>query len=355
MNQEVPENRNVLEAIEAVFLRIVLQATEGNDVTLKITPKPRWQDVGIYRGQLKQVSPSRTTLVSFRQSPMKFAQYCLLMTEIYKSVTEEKIRTKRDLYYQFPTTFKSQPVVDKIVEDIARTFNVKRSALKVVATTKGMFAGPLDIQTDSGNGSRKIASAQDGATLIPTKGLTSASLRILVVPFDNPFVLVVEKDATFFQLLERKFHAKYPQGILVTGVGHADFATRALLHLLTSPPISLPGFVLVDADPHGFEIMAVYKYGALRSRIPLTPADERKIKALLTRVYLAEKPEWKREPFPKELETLLAGGFKTELQAMDAFHPRYLLDNYLQDKLEKMSIFAADARTEEDQSTWLHC
>ena len=154
---------------------------------------------------------------------------------------------------------------------------------------------------------------------------TFSQLARLRPDISRPFVLIVEKEATFMQLMERGFSEKYPQGILITGVGQPDFATRALVHLLTHEGFNLQAFALVDADPHGFEIMVVYKYGSLAlahepnlaapslqwlgvlpsdidklklpasSLIRMTEFDLKKTKSMLNRLYMRDNHSWRDE------------------------------------------------------------
>lgn len=49
------------------------------------------------------------------------------------SLTEHKTNICRDIYYYDPTGFGSQRVVDNVIEDIAHTIGVDRSALNVVS------------------------------------------------------------------------------------------------------------------------------------------------------------------------------------------------------------------------------
>lgn len=48
------------------------------------------------------------------------------------------------------------------------------------------------------------------------------------------------------------------------GKGFPDVATRLLVRLLWKS-LGVPVLVLVDADPHGIEIMCVYRFGSLVS------------------------------------------------------------------------------------------
>ena len=76
-------------------------------------------------------------------------------------------------------------------------------------------------------------------------------------------------------------HPQLPHGVLLTGKGYPDLSTRELVHRLRvshpsfvrslcalvssgcSPFLgSVPLLCLVDADPHGLEILSTYKYGS---------------------------------------------------------------------------------------------
>lgn len=80
------------------------------------------------------------------------------------------------------------------------------------------------------------------------------------------WVLVVEKEAVFNSLCQ--FHlvdhpALIGQGLLITGKGYPDIATRHLVNYLADAlPQSVPILALVDGDPYGLDILSVYKYGS---------------------------------------------------------------------------------------------
>ncbi|KAK2603188.1 hypothetical protein N8I77_009663 [Diaporthe amygdali] len=49
---------------------------------------------------------------------------------------------------------------------------------------------------------------------------------------------------------------------MVTGKGYADLATLEFLNLVHSARPLIPILGVVDCDPHGIEIMRMYKYGS---------------------------------------------------------------------------------------------
>ncbi|KAI9807247.1 MAG: hypothetical protein M1825_005965 [Sarcosagium campestre] len=175
---------------------------------------------------------------------------------------------------------------------------------------------------------------------------------------DVDWVLVIEKEATFRSLTLRKAwdSPTLGKGVLVTGKGYPDIATRAFLRLLSSTQ-GVTGYpptmhALVDYDPHGISILSTYKYGSValahenhtlvvpslqwtgvdscdlgqRSRafeddsaeaqqvLPLTLRDRRLAVKLLAKGIFAEngpEPKWRRE-----VQVMLMLNIKVEMQIM---------------------------------------
>jgi meiotic recombination protein SPO11 len=118
--------------------------------------------------------------------------------------------------------------VDEIIEDIACSLCVPRHCLNIIAGSKGLVAGNLLIVMKDGT---EIQCGQSGdqGLLIPNVEdidllITSAS-----------FVLVVEKESSFGELLTQGFLDWFKdQGILVTGKGYPDVSTRSLLKKMST-------------------------------------------------------------------------------------------------------------------------
>ncbi|KAG8901659.1 endodeoxyribonuclease [Tulasnella sp. 408] len=130
--------------------------------------------------------------------------------------------TSRDIYYKDPGLFGKQSVVDKLVDDLAATFDLDRSDLGVRASSKGLFAG-------------------SGLTIHLRRGGTATG---------NDY----------------------------DGKGYPDVATRELVNTFSNElPEDVPILAVVDADPHGIEILSVFKYGSLAM-------DHRRDKLAATRI-----------------------------------------------------------------------
>ncbi|KAG8990999.1 endodeoxyribonuclease [Tulasnella sp. 427] len=221
------------------------------------------------------------------------------------------------------------------------------------ASSKGLFAGSgLIICLRSGG---TVTGNDYDSTLIPC----NAEIETLVIRQDIAFVLVVEKEAVFQTLCRIGFprhELLIGSGIIVTGKGYPDVATRELVNTFSNElPDSIPILALVDADPHGIEILSVFKYGSsamshqkdtlsaprmqwigvfaseLRSfgvseqdLIPLTKLDHKKAMSMLRRADDSMPLPWKfvaflahrnyLKPAMRELSHILHSRCKAEIE-----------------------------------------
>ncbi|PPQ90548.1 hypothetical protein CVT25_015862 [Psilocybe cyanescens] len=168
--------------------------------------------------------------------------------------------TKRDIYYQDVPLFKKQKVVDTLVDDLAATFQLERSDLNIRSSSKGLICGSgLMITLISG----EIIYCHDSeGTLIPP----GEDIETFGIDEDVAWILVVEKEAVFQTLCRlqiSKHDSMLGPGIIITGKGYPDVATRHVVKSLASAlPRSIPILGLMDGDPFGLDILSVYKYGS---------------------------------------------------------------------------------------------
>ncbi|KAJ5238971.1 Winged helix-turn-helix transcription repressor DNA-binding [Penicillium chermesinum] len=167
----------------------------------------------------------------------------------------------RDIYYIDPAYFKSQVIINNIIEDLAYTIGVNRAALNVEAAGKGLVAGPVVLKRE-GQVILDARSSQD--SLIP-RIYEEDEIDIFVARW----VLIVEKEAVFHRLVRNNYHttALAGEGIIVTGKGYPDIFTRAFLRRLLEHAARVRGrtppfYALVDGDPDGLAIMSIFKYGS---------------------------------------------------------------------------------------------
>ncbi|GJE94903.1 DNA topoisomerase IV alpha subunit [Phanerochaete sordida] len=334
-----------LEALILTFLRQVSKAFPSPDdsgswqsrskVTLSLADrrKPPQEDGTASMRQL--VFP----LGSKHPGTRAIAQVMKALDLMHEAVVTGVPTTKRDMYYKDVPLFGSQAVINKLVDDIAATLGVRRADLNVRASSKGLVSGKgLTIYIHNTDEPVTINPAEN--TLIPL----SEEIERFEVDDDLSWVLVIEKEAVY-QTICRLNLAEHPDlpgpGLLITGKGYPDLATRQLVSTLSENlPHSVPIIALVDCDPYGLDIMSVYKYGSasmtheneslvaprvtwggLRSSdistlgltrdamILLTKHDHKKALSILRRDNLPRK--WK-----KELQHMLHSHRKAEIEIL---------------------------------------
>ncbi|VEN35416.1 unnamed protein product [Callosobruchus maculatus] len=150
---------------------------------------------------------------------------------------QRKLREGIELYYQLKDMINGQGVVDRAINLVSCLLNVGMWALNIIAQ-KGLIFGNLKIM------------------------LSSGETINCNVP-DAYFILVVEKEAIFQKLLEEDIPNKLTRPfIMMTGKGFPDLNTQLFLRKLWII-MRIPVFILVDADPHGINIMLNYRFGSV--------------------------------------------------------------------------------------------
>ncbi|KAJ2895873.1 uncharacterized protein MKZ38_006063 [Zalerion maritima] len=157
---------------------------------------------------------------------VRFLRICKLALSALCSGT---VITKRNIFYQDKDLFRSQVIVDKLVDDLACTLGVERHFLNIVAAGKGLVTGPITLFAV--DDTVKDCADPNGILIPPMENISQIDFR------HAKWVLVIEKEATFTTL--------------------AQFlsAVRKMMP-------SLPIYAIVDFDPDGISIMRMYRYGS---------------------------------------------------------------------------------------------
>uniref|UniRef100_A0A8C3QR28 DNA topoisomerase (ATP-hydrolyzing) n=1 Tax=Cyanoderma ruficeps TaxID=181631 RepID=A0A8C3QR28_9PASS len=345
----------VLEAIENVVQGVFQSLAQKKAPVLTVANRTDWRNIEFKDSVGLQMIPGCTRKQirsDCPQSARRFALMLKILSMIYKMVQSNTYATKRDIYYSDTLLFGSQSVVDQMINDISCMLKIPRRSLHVLSTTKGFVAGNLCFTEEDGtkvNCTRSATAVTVPSNVQGIKNLTSHA----------KFILIVEKDATFQRLLDDDFFSKVSPCIMITGRGVPDLNTRLLVRKLWDS-FRIPIFTLMDADPHGIEIMCVYKYGSVSmsfeahhltvpsvkwlgllpsdlkrlnickdALIPFTKQDENKLASILKRPYIACQPLWKRE-----LEIMAASKLKAEIQVLTSLSSDFLSRVYLPNKLQ---------------------
>ncbi|XP_040132477.1 meiotic recombination protein SPO11 isoform X5 [Ictidomys tridecemlineatus] len=280
----------VLASIENIMQDIITSLARNEAPAFTIDNRSSWENIKFEDSVgLQMVAHCTTRKIKSNslKSVKKFALILKILSMIYKLVQSNTYATKRDIYYTDSQLFGTQTVVDDIINDISCMLRVPRRSLHILSTSKGLIAGNLRyIEED---GTKVHCPCGTTAVAVPSN---IQGIRNLIT--DAKFLLIVEKDATFQRLLDDDFCNKMSPCIMVTGKGVPDLNTRLLVKKLWDS-FHIPVFTLVDADPHGIEIMCIYKYGS-RMEIMAESKMKAEIQALtslssdyLSRVYLPNK------------------------------------------------------------------
>lgn len=269
------------------------------------------------------------------------AQFLGVLHHIHAALTSNTIITKRyvpvtylsDIFYRDPGLFLSQRRVDSMIVRVCMTFLCTRASLNITAAPRSVVAGPVCFHTTKNeHGMRMSRGASSAEQLIPDPSMVHG------VACRANWVLVVEKHAVFQTLCSQRFLDHVHQygiaqpGIVMTGKGYPDHAARWLLGELVRTQQCGHIYFLVDADPHGVDIIRTYceafahaphapcmHWLGLRThqwmqRIPhlqlqhLTKADRRKALQLCH----AQVPRMLRS----EVAAQLHAGYKCELEVL---------------------------------------
>ncbi|XP_075757266.1 meiotic recombination protein SPO11 isoform X7 [Pelodiscus sinensis] len=248
----------ILGAIENVIQDIVTSLARNKAPVLTLVNRSDWRNIQFKDSVGLQMISHHTTRKIKSDCPKsatKFALILKMLSVIYKMVQDNTYATKRDIYYSDTLLFGSQSVVDNIVNDISCMLKIPRRSLHILSTTKGCISGNLSYTEE--DGTKVNCTCNATAVIVPSN---VQGIRNVIT--DAKFILIVEKDATFQRLLDDDFCNKLSPCIMITGKGVPDLNTRLLVRKLWDT-CHIPIFTLMDADPHGIEIMCIYKYGSV--------------------------------------------------------------------------------------------
>ncbi|KAH8919344.1 DNA topoisomerase IV, alpha subunit [Atractiella rhizophila] len=263
----------------------------------------------------------------------ELAAMLAVMVQIKRALESGKVVTKRDIYYHDPALFGSQKTVDTWIDDLAATLAVTRADLNVAASPKGLLHGPINI--DLKNGETLVGNATYNTSIPHSKEIQGV--------FGNlDFVIVIEKEAVFKTLVHIQTDLRI---LFITGKGYPDLQTRSFIYHLSQVHVETPILCLVDCDPHGIDILSVYKNGSdsLRHEAERTKVErtrwfgvksneltlDKKARALLKRADLEE--EWRQE-----LEKMLHTRRKAEIQILSTKENANGVEDYVFKKLRDL-------------------
>ncbi|KAB2608680.1 meiotic recombination protein SPO11-2 [Pyrus ussuriensis x Pyrus communis] len=191
-----------------------------------------------------------------------FIRVWKLMAMCSRILGLDKKVTQRELFYKLlcdsPDYFSSQSQVNRTIQDVVALLRCSRYSLGIMASSRGLVAGRLQLQEPNQEVVDCAACRFSGHNISGDLN----SLEKLMMKTDARYIIVVEKHAIFQRLVEDRVFNQIPS-ILITARGYPDIATRILLHRMSRAFPDLPILALVDWNPAGLAILCTFKFGSI--------------------------------------------------------------------------------------------
>jgi DNA topoisomerase-6 subunit A len=289
-----------------------------------------------------------------------FMQTMLHSNSVRELIQADKTLSLRGMFYKGlhtvqgtkEKTFDAQEDSDGILEDLEVALGSLREELHIYAKKRGTMVGNITI-VDNGD---EIDCRRMGTGGYAIPGIVEPDI-IQFKKCDAKFVLHVEKDTVWGRFNEDRFWEKH-NCILTEGSGQPTRGVRRLLRRLNEE-LGLPIYCLLDCDPWGHYIYSVIKQGSIslafesermavpdakflgiRSKdykacelsddvkIELNDNDIKRAKEIMAYPWFEGHKGWQ-----KEIEGLLANGFKMEVESLITKDISYVTEEYVPQRL----------------------
>ncbi|KAJ8905108.1 hypothetical protein NDN08_001618 [Rhodosorus marinus] len=376
----------VLVAVEGFVLGLICSMTEGRVTDLQLVFRSRIYDACSRGHDGSFIWGGRLVSRRWDRHGLKFFRTITVLDTLYGNLSEGRSVTQREVFYVLRNYFSTQAQVNEIIKDIASGLGCERSDLLVTTASTGAIAGSIHIQIPNSTGefdgwidcekleggwpipgdidlimqvkfknTRPRAIIGTLQSCIPL-GKSSTIVQNLIIEFSYHLhqsmtcTQVIEKFGIFHRLVEDSFTSRVPS-ILICGGGYPSLSTRAMTNRIAMH-FRVPVVGLADFNPHGYEILEVYRRGSANSvhasgccsgidlcwlglrrshidalaldpalAIPLSPRDRKMLDRLLR-----EQFEFAPEHIP-ELTRMREGKF--EIQALFSMGYLFLSHSYL--------------------------
>lgn len=298
----------------------------------------------------------------------KFMQTLLVAKQIKWLLEQQKPALSiRQLYYTLKhsiegskeETFDSQDESDPLIEDVEVMVDALREELRLIATPKGVLAGPMVVLDQTGDTLDFTKMGSAGGAVPPSVEENTFEIK----ECSADFILVIEKFAVW-NLLNQQKYWKDANCLIMTGKGQPARAERRLLHRMQKE-VKVPIYVFTDMDPWGYYIYSVYKQGSINlaffsekagspkanylgfstsdikqfdiprsAYIKLKDVDYKRLKEI-------EAYDWFKSPgWKKEFAAMKQFGYKVEQDSLVAKSIEFTAKEYLPTKIENKQFIA---------------
>jgi DNA topoisomerase VI subunit A len=356
-----PRDKETLTRIHDVADTVVATAERSRDLYVDI-PARALSNVRFNKSKrFIEMGNNTNRRQLFNLSQAKAYMQTMLVASGCKTLIDQQKSTSiRGLFYLLKhtiegakeETFATQDECDPIIEDVEVMLNSLREELHLYAKKAGDMVGPI-VLVDRGD---EIDCSRMGSGGYGVPSIVEPEV-IQFKKCDAKFILHVEKDTVWQRFNEDRFWRKH-NCILTHGGGQPPRGIRRMLYRLHNE-LKLPVYCLLDNDPWGYYIYSVVKQGSinlafeskrmaipdakylgLRSKdfercqlsnsvkIQLNETDAKRAKQIADYPWFADKKAWQ-----KEIELMLANGFKLEVESLISKDISYVTEEYVPARL----------------------
>src|ERR1043165_786970 len=369
VNKRIRERDKVtLSKVVSLADNVATSAFKGKDIALAIPTRTRSNTLWNKKRRILQMGDTKASRELFNLNQAKqFMQTVLHGSSIKELIEAEKTLSLRGMFYKGlhtiqgtkgEKTFATKDESDCILEDLKVSLGSMREELRVYAKKRGTMVGNITI-VDSGD---EIDCRRMGSGGYAVPSITEPDV-IQFKKCEAKFVLHVEKDTVWSRFNEDRFWEKH-NCILTEGGGQPPRGVRRMLRRLNQE-LKLPIICLLDCDPWGHYIYSVIKQGSIslafeseRLAIPdarflgirakdykvcdlpdavkidLSENDIKRAKEIAAYPWFEHHKGWQRE-----IEKMLANGFKMEVESLITKDISYVTETYVPERLEKEDWF----------------
>jgi DNA topoisomerase-6 subunit A len=354
------KDKETLHKIEKLALGALRTVQKGDNPALSIRMRALSNVTFNEKKRIIELGDKAQSREFFNTSmAKKFMQTFLIANGCRALIGENKTISIRQMFYMTKhtiegsneNTFEDQDESDPVIEDLEVGIDALREELHLFANKKGAMVGPLVI--NDGGDRIDLSRMGTGGWAIPS--ICEPNV-IKLVKSEAEYILFVEKEAMFSRFNEDKFWKKN-KCVLMTSSGQATRGARRLLQRMATE-LKIPVYVIVDNDPWGLYIYSVLKQGSIslayesmRLTVPnvrflgmssfdykkfgLTKAVEIKLndKDIERARQMKAYPWFKDKKWQREIDALLANGFKMEVDGFLTKSISFITEEYIPKKL----------------------
>jgi len=334
---------------------------KGQQPIISIPTRSKSNTIWDKKARILQMGSAKAERELFNLNQAKQFMQTMLHTSTIKDLIDAgKTSSLRGVFYKAKhtvagtkeNTFDTQDESDPILEDLEVSLGALREELHIFADNRGTLVGNITI-VDRGD---EINARRQGSGGWGIPSIVEPDI-IQFKKCEADFVLHVEKGTVWNRFNEDRFWEEN-NCILTHGGGQPPRGVRRLLQRF-SQELKLPIICLLDCDPWGHYIYSVIKQGSIslafessRLAIPqakflglrakdytacdlgeavkidLSDNDIKRAREILAYPWFEGHRGWR-----KEIELMLANGFKMEVEAMINKGISYVSETYVPERI----------------------